>query len=440
MWLTVLTWALLIATAVVAVMWLLNVRVGSRHVARCGPLGLGLLQRWYKAQHTTRVRAGVCVWLSLSNEDGVALSKERLGAALMEVMAAFPILGLRSAEDADTLRPVEGLDKGDVPPGLLSVVPRDGDGSWMRVAEGLVDSYFDTSDPRQPLWRAVLVSDQSPKCEVILVFHHMLVDGACCSVCARVCLKSLGFAGRSMARAAKNLVEQLATPAAATPIPQPTSIPVLEEFVDVRPRFRYLVSALASEFLPCLHRAQAKPWKAAQGLGAPLSERKGLAELLRLSPPTVKRLVAVSRHHNCTITSLLSAACLQAARRVAQDSGRFQAEEAVPMVLMTAVDTRAHFSSVPRCVGSSPQPPWLTWYWAAGSDPGVLVAGCEDTLQVPLGRGDDSKQQSLWELAARCHSSVRAQLPHCAELIGLVRFADVKKVLSSRLEKVQSRL
>jgi Phthiocerol/phthiodiolone dimycocerosyl transferase C-terminus/Condensation domain len=104
-------------------------------------------------------------------------SPERLGAALAVLQRRHPLLGVRIVERAGRF----WFESEGTPPIPLRLAERAGEEGWIGVVEGELNRRFDPT--AGPLLRCTYLTPPGPttgdrRCEIVLTFHHAVMDAA----------------------------------------------------------------------------------------------------------------------------------------------------------------------------------------------------------------------------------------------------------------------
>ncbi len=262
---------------------------------------------------------------------GGGLDPERLRRALDTLQRLHPLLGVRIVGDGGRFR----YEPDGVPPVPLRLLPRAGDETWREVAEEELNRRLDAA--RGPLLRSALLlepggtrpgaADPADPCELVLTFHHAIVDGA--------------SAGALMGRllALSDPAAEGAVPAALEPAP---ALPPVEALLPaawrgLRGRLHlaaFVARQAADEIAFRWYTRGTRP----PSSGAPPAPGAPRSRILPvgLDVEETSALVRATRRERVTVNAALAAAFLLAACR------RLRAGEPSLLRYMTFADLRPY--------------------------------------------------------------------------------------------------
>jgi hypothetical protein len=323
-------------------------------------------------------------------------SPERLRGALDALQRRHPPLGVRIVER----RGCFAYEPDGTPPIPLEVRPRGGDDAWRETAEAELACPVDRR--AGPLLRCLLLSSDAAvdssqaRCELVLTFHHAIMDGASGAALAGELL-------RLSAPGSEPGLEPSPTGAAA-------ALPAVEALFPrsyrgargATRRAGFLARQLADELAFRYRR-----WSAGGGRSPAVSSSARCRVLpLGLSREETSALVRRSRRERVTLTGALHAALLLAVHR------RLYGGRPGPLRYLAFADLRAHLSPPPDAT-------------ALGS----CIAMLRYTARVDGSAGPEA----LWPLARRVSAQIDAGVRR-GDRFGAVGFSEpmMRQVLAGR--------
>lgn len=293
------------------------------------------------------------------------LDPEGLRHALDALQGLHPLLGVRIVERAGR-RAYEG---DGTPPVPLRLLPRDGEEAWREVAEEELNRRLDAA--RGPLLRCALLADPAGPAapsELLLTFHHAIVDGASASALVE---RLLALCDPAVRGAGDPALEPL-------PAPPPAETLFPPAWRGLRGRLRlatFVARQAADELAFRLHggaRRTARP--------TPPGTRAARCRILpvALGAGETAALVRATRRERMTMNAALAAAFLLAACR------HLRGARVSPLRYMTFADLRPYL-----------RPP------VPAEGLGACLAMLRHTIEV-------APDDELWDLARDVSAQVAA--------------------------------
>lgn len=288
---------------------------------------------------------------------------KRLRAALDVLQRRHPMLAVRIAEESGRFR----FEADGVPPIPLASLDRSGGAPWTRVAEGELGRPLD--EAAGPLARCTYLHAGEGSSELVLAFHHAIIDGASAQALAGEILGLCGPAGREGGAGRPT-----------DPLPPPVEELFPAGFRGPRSLLRrvgFVARQVADE---AVYRWRTR----ADRTGPPEEPARSRILPVRLGAEATAALVRRSRRERVTLHGALAAALLLAVQEHLHD-GR-----PGPMRHVAFADLR------PRL--RPPVPPERL---------GCCISMLRHTVEMPAGGGDG---KGLWPLARRIDGRVAAGL------------------------------
>ena len=139
------------------------------------------LEYWYAASATSRRMTNVAITLHISSEQATQLTHANLVAAASLLWETDTIMRLAlTQDDPPSWFEQERAEWEVLLPNHVEVIARQSDHSYVSLLEKLHDPHC--SPPLDGLcWRIYVVvpAEATTNFEIVLLFHHALLDGAC---------------------------------------------------------------------------------------------------------------------------------------------------------------------------------------------------------------------------------------------------------------------
>lgn len=291
----------------------------------------------------------------------------RLRAALDALQRRHPLLAVRIAEESGRFR----FETDGVPPIPLTLLQRSGDALWTRVAEAELGRPLD--EEAGPLARCTYLAPAGAdgRAEIVLTFHHAVIDGA----------SAQALAGELLDLCAP---EGAAGASADGPGPAPP-LPPVEDLFPAGFRGARGLSRQAAFVARQMADEVVYRWRTRAARARPPDEPVRCRVLpVRLEADATAELVRRSRQERVTLHGALSAAFLLAAQR------HLHGGRAGPLRHVTFADLRPYLRP--------PVPPERL---------GCCISMLRHTVEMPPG---DEGRARFWPLARRIDRQVTAGL------------------------------
>eukprot|EP01114_Cavostelium_apophysatum_P016291 TRINITY_DN4597_c0_g1_i1.p1 TRINITY_DN4597_c0_g1~~TRINITY_DN4597_c0_g1_i1.p1 ORF type:complete len:488 (-),score=56.72 TRINITY_DN4597_c0_g1_i1:656-2119(-) len=363
-------------TAALYVLW--NWRPGGRRFVEGGEIAskvndpsairsLGVLERWYSANHDSGVGGNFSLVLQL---EGTIPSLRSLEEAVRKLMEANLALRVGVKDEYHLVDKPAYLRRISSPKSPIVCIERTRDDTWKAIIAREHETKFDVADENALLWKLFLVSSPKSRAfEIIFRFQHVPIDG---------------MAGINIVQDFLKIFES------GESLPSTDIPPPLDNVLDIRPKFGNILTELTCELFPILDPHRRSVYLGPPHIDMPISDRTSVISRVGIS---ADETVAVRERAKQERTTFHAAVCAAAQFALA----KMVAEPEVKSLLVSAVNLRG--------LCATPMP----------NNAGVFICGPHEVHLL-------TKNTKFWELARECKDKLTANIERDYQQIGILGF------------------
>ncbi|KLO08741.1 hypothetical protein SCHPADRAFT_858704 [Schizopora paradoxa] len=368
----------------------------------------GLVERFFIARQYLGFDSCVIVVAKYKNatSSNVRISKDELFAAFAQVIRKNPVLAVRVKDEKNAkISSFERVPKID----LNSIVTF--------VDENLEDeknfrSYLERqlvnvipNSGEHPLWRLSVSADNY----LVYAWSHVIGDGQSGLSFHRLLLNALNNPDASGEKG--DLEEGIIT---VLDEDAGEMLPPLENITDLSVSLKTLLESVAGLIIP-LSFVNRKVWsgyKTASSVSPTEVPKAFLGGTVFLSPPEAAQLIALSRKHGATLTSVINIAGVSIVSKLLADRSKSKSKS-------KDQSSSKKFTKISTCIPVSLRPIAGVSNTAIGNI--VSTFNGKERLH-PLTTNPDGSVVFPWAAAAACSKKLRKSVPKTREYVGALKY------------------